>query len=970
MNASLIRDLGVICFLLLFFACKDKSGDTSSEVNAPASVSSVPAVVAEAANSLTNNNEKGPVLSPASKKIAVGSSVAFSVSGGTSPYIFSLSTGDGTVDSSGNFTAPTTPGTSTIRVTDSQGYSSQASVEYFVQNQIAVSQFATCILKGNTNEVKCFGSNQHGQMANDGITIGDQTSDMGDNLRPAKLGLQQDISVTAVAATGVSSIAAVLNDGSMKSWGYSGHSTNGYNWLGDSIAPTTLAESIPQIGPGTSRTFVQIEGGYYHFCGLLDNGDVKCWGYNAYGQLGQDNRAYYGANPTISNTPAINLNGQAAKVSAGYLHSCALLVGGTVKCWGYNAYGQLGQDNSAWVGTGSGEMSALASVDLGGKTAVDLSAGFNFTCVAFDDGKARCWGQNNVGQLGLGNTNQIGDATDEMATLTDATDISFLPKKIIKISSGIYHVCALLDDETLRCWGYNNYGQLGQGDTVNRGVVPGDMKTLTPLQLGSNKTIKDVECGNYWTCAILSDDTLKCWGYNAWGQLGLGHRSDIGKVSGDMGDNLLTVDLGTNVIPKKLVKTSGDTNCVVAEKEGSNLVYCWGRVLYGEDATARATIGLNNGEMGSGLPSVNLGTMKGNVQKITHTYLGFCATGNDQGNSNTTKCWGYNENSYRLLGSNLSEWVVGDTYGEIGSGIASVNAGQDLKAVHLEGNQQSPFSCALFDDQSMRCWGYNPYGNLGQDDKITRNYIPTTPPINLGTGRTVTQFSSGPYSTCALLDNATIKCWGHNPYGNLGQGHTNALGDQAGEMATLAPVDLGTEVTAKYVCTNNYHTCAITNKDKIKCWGYNGNGQLGYDHTNNIGDAPGEMGDALPYVDLGTGRSVKKLSCGVNYNCAILDNDKLKCWGYNAQGQLGLGTTATKGNTPVTMGNALPYVNLGTGRTAVDIKTGYFHTCTLLDSNEVKCWGYNHRGQIGAGKTGNLGDNEDEMGDALLPIRF
>ncbi|MBI2521823.1 MAG: hypothetical protein HYV97_15515 [Bdellovibrio sp.] len=914
----------------------------------------------------------GPVLSPTSKKIAVSTSFAFSVVGGTPPLIYAVSLGSGSIDGAGNFTAPATPGTSTIRVTDSQGYSSEASIEYFVWNQIAVSQFATCVLKGNSNEVKCFGNNQHGQMGQDGTIVGDQASDMGDNLLPASLALAPEVSPISVAATGVSAIATILDDitviddGPIKAWGYSGHSANGYDWGGDSINPARLGEFIPMLIPGASRAFVQVEGGYYHFCGVLDNGDVKCWGYNGYGQLGQDNTSYYGASPPIYSTPPVNLGGPATKVTAGYLHSCALLVGGTVKCWGYNAYGQLGYDNTDQLGDAAGEMAALAPVNFGGKTVIDISAGWVSTCVAFSDGKARCWGYNPYGNLGIGNTNTIGDAAGEMATLTDLTDVSFLPKKIVKITSGIYHVCALLDDNSLRCWGYNAYGQLGLGDTVNRGAAPGQMATLTAVPLGTGKTVKEVEAGNYWTCAILNDDSLKCWGYNIWGQLGLGHRRDIGKIPEDMGDSLLTVNLGTNAIPKKLAKTNGDNNCAVIEKDGRNGVYCWGRVLYGEDGTGRAAIGLKYNEMGSGLASVNLGTINGDVNKISHTYLGFCAIGN----SGTTKCWGYNEGGYRLLGSNSAEWAIGDTFGEIGSCIPNLNAGLGVKAVHVEGDYQSPFSCGLFDDTSLRCWGYNPYGNLGQDNTSNYTYIPTTAPINLGAGRTAIQFSVGTYSVCARLDNGTVKCWGYNPYGNLGQGHTNNLGDQVGEMAALTPVDLGTGLTAKYVCTNNYHACAITNNDKIKCWGYGGNGQLGYENTNNIGDAPGEMGDALAYVNLGTGRTVKKLSCGVNYNCAILDNDKMKCWGYNAQGQLGLNTTAAKGTAGGTMGDLLPYVNLGTGRTAIDVKTGYYHTCAVLDNNDVKCWGYNHLGQIGAGMVGNFGDSAGEMGDALLPLRF
>ncbi|MEK6623718.1 MAG: hypothetical protein AABY86_02035, partial [Bdellovibrionota bacterium] len=488
---------------------------------------------------------------------------------------------------------------------------------------------------------------------------------------------------------------------------------------------------------------------------------------------------------------------------------------------------------------------------------------------------------------------------------------------------------------------------------------------------GTGKTVKEIAVNSYSTCAILNDDTLKCWGYNGWGQLGLGHRNDIGKVPESMGDNLLTVNLGTNAIAKKLARiVNGDNTCAVVERDGQNGVYCWGRVLNGEDATGRGAVGLKYSDMGSGLASVYMGTINGDVKQISFSYLGFCALGN----TNMAKCWGYNEGGYRLLGSNNStEWAIGDTYGEIGSGLPNVLTGGSAKVVQIEGSHQSPQTCALLDDTTLRCWGYGANGPLGQDNTSNYVYIGTTPGINLGAGRSATQFSVGYYSVCARLDDSSVKCWGYNNAGQLGQGNVDTLGDAAGEMAALAPINLGTGVTAKYVCTNNTHSCALmngANDGKIKCWGYNGNGQLGYEHTNNLGDGPGEMGDALPYVNLGTGRTVKQLSCGVNYNCAILDNDKLKCWGYNGYGHLGINTTAQKGHAGGTMGDLLPYVDMGTGRTVVDIKTGYYHTCAVLDNNDIKCWGYNFRGQLGAGAIGNFGDTPAEMGDALLPIRF
>ena len=176
--------------------------------------------------------------------------------------------------------------------------------------------------------------------------------------------------------------------------------------------------------------------------------------------------------------------------------------------------------------------------------------------------------------------------------------------------------------------------------------------------------------------------------------------------------------------------------------------------------------------------------------------------------------------------------------------------------------------------------------------------------------------------------------------------------------------------TPKALVAGGQHSCAISPDNRIKCWGLNAYGQLGLGDANNRGDNPGEMGSSLPYVSLGTGRTVKKAASGLYHVCAILDNNRVKCWGGNQHGQLGLGDTNHRGDNPSEMGNALPYVDLGTGRTAKAIATGVFHTCAILDNDQIKCWGYNSRGQLGLGDTNSRGDNPGEMGNALPAVNF
>jgi alpha-tubulin suppressor-like RCC1 family protein len=156
----------------------------------------------------------------------------------------------------------------------------------------------------------------------------------------------------------------------------------------------------------------------------------------------------------------------------------------------------------------------------------------------------------------------------------------------------------------------------------------------------------------------------------------------------------------------------------------------------------------------------------------------------------------------------------------------------------------------------MKCWGYNVYGQLGYGDTVQRgdgdremgDYLGF---VDVNSG--VVSLSLGVYHTCAVLTDLTVKCWGYNGYGQLGQGDTTQRGDGSGEMgASLSTIDVGSSVLVAEIATGSYHTCVLSTDGDIKCWGYNGYGQLGYGDTTQRGDGSGEMGDSLPFVDVDT----------------------------------------------------------------------------------------------------------------------
>ncbi len=172
-----------------------------------------------------------------------------------------------------------------------------------------------------------------------------------------------------------------------------------------------------------------------------------------------------------------------------------------------------------------------------------------------------------------------------------------------------------------------------------------------------------------------------------------------------------------------------------------------------------------------------------------------------------------------------------------------------------------------------------------------------------------------------------MKCWGRNQYGELGTGDKETRGKSPGEMEKLVAVDLGKGRTAKVIAPGYQHACAILDNGSVKCWGRNEDGQLGLGDTKDRGGAAGEMGDNLPAVDLGKGRTAKVIAAGYNTTCAVLDNGSVKCWGKGDDGQLGLGDASNRGRGAGQMGDNLPAVDLGKGRAAVSVTVSIYNAC-------------------------------------------
>ncbi|MCC7440257.1 MAG: hypothetical protein IT285_01405 [Bdellovibrionales bacterium] len=781
---------------------------------------------------------------------------------------------------------------------------------------------------------------------------------------------------TLHVVTGRAHSCALLTNHTVRCWGAN---TSGQLGLGDSAArgdnPNEMQGRNPILNLGTGRKVIKLAAGGDHNCALFDNGGVKCWGANNYGQLGRGSTDLQprgdSAGETGDGLPYVNLgSGRLARdIAAGAHHSCAVIDDGTLRCWGRNHRGQLGLDDAASRGDGPGEMgSLLPAVFVGtGQRVKTVAAGQHFTCAILESGGLRCWGDNSQGQLGLGHKNHWGDAADEMDGA--APPIVALPpgRTPLRIVAGDLHACALLDDGSLKCWGNNGSGQLGVGDQDARGDDALELPSsdaLVPLaDLGPGRTAVAIAAGGMQTCAVLDDQSLKCWGANAYGQLGQGDMDPRGDSAGEL-SALTGVSIAAGKFPIS-VSAGMDHVCAVL---GDRSVKCWGRNQSGQLGLGdTATRGEAGGEMGAALPYVKLGT-GALVTKLATGGIG--ATPCVVVSGGKIKCWGYNFYGQAAIGDTAgANGNIGDSPGEVETRpyvvLAPGDRAKEVAVADLHG-------CALLDTNQIKCWGYNAYGEAGAELAGNITSLPqlgsALVEAKLGTGRSAVKVGVGSYHTCALLDDATLKCWGYNHVGQCGYADLAAYkGTAPGSLGdNLPPVDLGAGRTVKDFGLFSHHTCAVLDNDRVKCWGYNNYGQLGLGDTNNRGDNAGEMGDSLPYVDLGTGRTAKKVYVGAFNACALLDNDQVKCWGYGYYGYHGLGSAATYGDGANAMGDNLGTVPLGTGRSVVKLAMGYYHACALLDDGQIKCWGYLSNGETGLGVAPLAwGRAPGEMGDML-----
>ena len=338
----------------------------------------------------------------------------------------------------------------------------------------------TCALT-TAGGVKCWGLSSIGQ-SGEGTTTD----------RTVPVDVMGMTSGVAAVTAGNSHTCVLTTGGGAKCWG-----GNSEGQLGDGAGGSFGDVSLTPVDvSGLTSGVAAVAAGESHACALTTAGGVKCWGRNAFGRLGDGT--------TIARTvpvDVVGLTSGVAAITAGNLHTCALTTAGGVKCWGRNFQGQLG-DGTTTNSTTPVDVSGLSS----GVAAV--TAGSTYTCAVTTVGGVKCWGGNSWGRLGDGTTTNS----------TTPVDVVGLTSSVGAVAAGNYHTCALTTAGGAKCWGSNSEGQLGDGT----GGTFGD-SSLTPIE-GSGLTsgVAAVAAGQSHSCAVTTTGGLKCWGRNNFGQLGDG----------------------------------------------------------------------------------------------------------------------------------------------------------------------------------------------------------------------------------------------------------------------------------------------------------------------------------------------------------------------------------------------------------------------------------------------------------------
>ncbi|WP_395739382.1 choice-of-anchor D domain-containing protein [Prosthecobacter sp.] len=693
--------------------------------------------------------------------------------------------------------------------------------------------------------------------------------------------------VTSVSA-GNNHTVALCSDGTVAAWGSNSNGQLGNNGTTQSSVPVVVTTG----GALAGKTVTAVSAGGFHTLALCSDGTVAAWGYNLYGQLG-NNSTTQSSVPVTVNTGGALAGKSIVAVFAAYYHSVALCSDGTVFTWGYNGNGQLGNNSTT---NSSVPVAVTTSGVLAGKTVSALAVGQYHNLALCSDGTLTSWGYNFYGQLGNNST------TNSLVPVAVTTSGALAGKTVTKVSAGFSHSLALCSDGRLVSWGYNNNGQLGNNSLV-QSTVPVAVITTGVL---AGKTVTRMAGGFAHTLALCSDGTFAAWGNNSNGQLG----------SNSSATSLVPVDVsGAGVLAGKsiAVLSAGSIHSVALCSDGT--VASWGSNF--------------NGQLGSGggtsfpvpMPVTITGTPLSGKTLISHAAggahsLGLCSDG-------TLAAWGSNSNGQ--LGNNSAS----DSSTPVAVSSSGVLAGRTVVAVAAG----TSHSLALCSDGTVAAWGYNSNGQLGNNSTTDSRVPVAVSTSGVLAGKTVVAVAAGSSHSLALCSDGTVAAWGANSNGQLGNNSTS----QSTVPVAVSTAGVLSGKTVVVLTAGSGHALALCSDGTLYSWGYNGFGQLGNNSTSSS-----SVPVAVISSGILSGKTVLSVKAGTYHNLALCSDGTIASWGYGGNGQLGNGTTT---NSSVPAG----IVNIGAlvGRTVTAVSAGLTHSLALCSDGTAATWGYNLNGELG-----------------------
>jgi cysteine-rich repeat protein len=711
---------------------------------------------------------------------------------------------------------------------------------------VALGGFGGCVLT-TLGEVGCFGDNVESE-------VGNGT----DNVETYVPVLVLDDAV-AVAA-GEAFHCAIRAAGDVWCWG-----DNVDLQMGPSVPP--LVDQALPIAVGGAPVSVAIDAGDDHACVIDVAGAVWCWGDNLDLQLGRGGvDTTDGPNPT-----AVALPGglPATDLGLGDGHSCAVLSGGTVACWGDDDNGQLG-DGLA------GADSSVPTLVPGLAGIVDVEAGEDTTCALGGLGQVWCWGDNIDGQVGNGTT---VDAPSPV--------LINLPAAAQALALGDQFTCALLVNDEVYCWGEGSDFQLASGD-----LVPVTTPSLVMSMPAGD--LVDIEAGGRGACVLTATGDRWCWGFSNNGQLGFAPLQQLEPVVPSFSGPLAQLVLDPpeiegvlcGVLPNGTVECAGDGTLVGSTTPNSPAIgyfepISWHLVLptpmplltdvqqmgMGDSFACVATStnvrcwGDNSQrQLGQGgVSTVDIVTPVsvvgiGAVDELAVGALHVCVRV-----GGTVQCWGNNSDFQTGNSATITDQSLPVTVPNIADAVA-LTAG--------EGH-----NCVVRATGVVSCWGNDNNGQMGDADGDTAD--PLAPVDVTGLPGAVEQVVAGQDHNCALAG-GQVYCWGEAGFGQLGQNN-----ETDSDTALLVPglVDI-VQIAAGY----NY-SCARNAAGDMWCWGDSIDGQLG--DGGRVVTGLTEVRSPTPFR---VASGVTNMVAGNRITC-VETASGWSCVGRRSAGQLGNGTT-------------------------------------------------------------------------------